>query len=222
MVGLDGLRIEHALVRVPAGEARGALVLLHGRGADEEDLLPLAEALDRGRRLCWALPRAPLRVGPGYAWYHMARVGEPIPETFVPALAALAEWLRGFAAERGVEPARTVLCGFSQGAVMAAALALARGLARPAAVLMLSGYLPRVAGADLDFGKAQGLPVFVQHGSHDPVIPVQLGRDAAAAWQQEGALVRYHEFPGGHHVDPQGLELAAAWLAEALGEAGAG
>jgi phospholipase/carboxylesterase len=96
--------------RPPSGEAEGALVLFHGRGADEDDLFPLLDALDPDRRLHGYTPRAPLSLPPGGAhWYIVPRVGHPDPATFHAAYAEAGEWLDSLPHER------IVLGGFSQG-----------------------------------------------------------------------------------------------------------
>src|SRR4051812_48233297 len=118
-----------ALERPAAGEPEGALVLLHGRGASEHDLVPLLDALDPARRLAGFTPRGPLSLPPGGAhWYILGGLGYPDPETFLASFAALSEWLDGL----GFAPERTVIGGFSQGAVMSYALALGTGRPRPA------------------------------------------------------------------------------------------
>src|SRR5215212_8627859 len=91
------LRMElSARVRPAAGEPDGALVLLHGRGADEHDLFPLLDALDPERRLAGFTPRGPLSLPPGGAhWYAFYRVGEPDPATFEATYPRLVEWLDG-------------------------------------------------------------------------------------------------------------------------------
>src|SRR5205814_9481332 len=86
----------HALERPAAGEPEGALVLLHGRGADERDLFPLLDALDPERRLHGYTPRAPLALPPGGAhWYALYKLGEPDPTTFGASFPQLVEWLDG-------------------------------------------------------------------------------------------------------------------------------
>ncbi|HEV2998869.1 MAG TPA: phospholipase, partial [Solirubrobacteraceae bacterium] len=78
--------------RPARGEAEGLLVLHHGRGTDERDLLSLADALDPGGHLHIVTPRAPLTLGgPGYHWYVVPRVGHPDPATFHAAHASLAD-----------------------------------------------------------------------------------------------------------------------------------
>jgi phospholipase/carboxylesterase len=110
-----------ALERPAAREPQGALVLLHGRGADEHDLFPLLDVLDPERRLLGVTPRAPLSLPPGGAhWYAFYKLGEPDPKTFDAAYPQLVEWFDGL----GFPPERTVLGGFSQGAVMTYALGL--------------------------------------------------------------------------------------------------
>ena len=113
--------------RPAEGEPAGLLVLHHGRGADENDLLPLADALDRERRLHVVTPRAPLELPgwPGYHWYVVPRVGYPDPETFHRAFDALAAFHDDVWERTGVSPARTVLGGFSMGSVMSYSLGLA-------------------------------------------------------------------------------------------------
>jgi phospholipase/carboxylesterase len=109
-----------ARVRPPAADAQGALVLWHGRGADEHDLFPLLDALDPQRRLIGATPRGPLSLPPGGAhWYALGGIGTPERKTFTTSYQAATSWLDDFLAEHGVEHDRLVLGGFSQGGVMA-------------------------------------------------------------------------------------------------------
>ena len=188
-----------ALERPAAGEPEGALVLLHGRGADENDLFPLLDALDPERRLQGYTPRAPLSLPPGGAhWYQVPRVGYPDPETFAEGFAALAEWFDGLP----FEPAQIVLGGFSQGAVMSHALAWARWRPRPRTVLALSGFIPTVDGWEPDFSPPFP-PIAIAHGTFDPVIPVEFGRRARATLVDAGADVLYLESPIEHWIDPE-------------------
>jgi phospholipase/carboxylesterase len=209
-----------SLYRPPAGEAQGALVLLHGRGADEHDLFPLLDILDPERRLVGATARGPLSLPPGGAhWYVVRRVGYPDPETFHATYPELAGWLDSFLAEHGVPPERAVLGGFSQGSVMSYALGLGAGRPRPAGIMALSGFIPEVGGFELDLGKAAGLPVAIGHGTHDPVIPVEFGRDARARLEAAGAEVTYRESPMPHTIDPGFLRELPGWISETLASA---
>jgi phospholipase/carboxylesterase len=187
-----------ALERPAADEPAGALVLLHGRGADEHDLYPLLDALDPERRLQAYTPRAPLSLPPGGAhWYAVPRVGYPDPATFHEGYTALAGWFDAlpFPADR------IVLGGFSQGAVMSYALGLGDGHPRPAALIALSGFIPVVEGWQPDL-ESPFPPIAIAHGTQDPVIPVEFGRRARELLEGAGADPLYRESPIGHWIDP--------------------
>jgi phospholipase/carboxylesterase len=210
-----------SLYRPAASDPEGALVLLHGRGADERDLFPLLDILDPERRLLGATARGPLSLPPGGAhWYIVRRVGYPDPDTFDSTYPELASWLDGMLAEHGIPPERTVLGGFSQGSVMSYALGLGPGRPRPAGIMALSGFLPTVEGFELDLAKAAGLPVAIGHGTDDPVISVEFGRDARDRLVEAGAQVTYRESPMPHTIDPRFLrELQQTWLPETIASA---
>src|SRR2546422_1311949 len=105
-----------ARLRPAEGDPEGALVLFHGRGADENDLFPLLDALDPERRLVGATPRGPLSLPPGGAhWYVLGGIGTPDATTFHASDAAASKWLDRFLREHGVGSERVVLGGFSQG-----------------------------------------------------------------------------------------------------------
>src|SRR5436189_112843 len=112
--------------RPARSEPEGLLVLHHGRGADERDLLALADVLDPEGRLHVVTPRGPLTLPgwPGFHWYVVPRVGYPDPETFHAAFGALAEFHDGLWERTGIGPDRTILGGFSMGSVMSYSLGL--------------------------------------------------------------------------------------------------
>jgi phospholipase/carboxylesterase len=200
------------LVREPAGEPAGALVLFHGRGTSEHDLYPLLDALDPKRRLLGLTPRGPLSLPPGGAhWYVVRRVGFPDPETFFASYGLASEWLDGL----GIPADRIVLGGFSQGAVMSHALGLGRGRPRPAGVIALSGFVPTVEGFELDLTPPLP-PVAIGHGTYDPVIDVAFGRAARDLLEGAGADVLYREYPRPHTVDPSFLRELVPWVEAAL------
>jgi phospholipase/carboxylesterase len=204
-----------ARVREAAGEPAGALVLFHGRGADELDLEPLLDALDPERRLLGILPRGPLVLPPGGAhWYVVPRVGFPDPNTFWPTYELAAELLDGL----GTPYDRIVLGGFSQGAVMSYALALGRGRPHPAGIIALSGFIPTVEGFELDL--TPPLPrVAIGHGTYDEVISVDFGRQAKSVLEEAGADVVYRESPMGHSIDPRFVLELRAWVTDVVGAA---
>src|SRR4029453_6038559 len=105
-----------ARVREAAGEPEGALVLMHGRGADEDDLFPLLGALAPERGVGGATPRGPLSLPPGGAhWYVLGGIGTPERTTFDASYSAASEFVDGFLAEHGLTHDRLVVGGFSQG-----------------------------------------------------------------------------------------------------------
>jgi phospholipase/carboxylesterase len=202
----------NARVRPAAGEPEGALVLFHGRGADEDDLFPLLDALDPERRFVGATPRGPLSLPPGGAhWYALGGIGTPEPTTFRASYAAASEWLDGFLGEHGVSHDRLVLGGFSQGGVMTYSLGLGRGRARPAALTVFSSFIPSVEGFELDLS-APLPPAAIGHGTLDPVIGVEWGRQAREVLEAAGAEVLYRETPMYHQIDPEFVGEVAAWL----------
>jgi phospholipase/carboxylesterase len=203
--------------RPAAAEPEGALILMHGRGADELDLLPLLDALDPGRRLVGVVPRAPLALPPGgFHWYVSRRVGYPDRETFLATYAKLQRFTASLPAALGVPWSRTVIGGFSMGAVMSYALALGSGRSAPAGVLALSGFIPTVEGFELEWSNLQGMPVAIGHGTQDPVIPVEFGREARQALEKAGARVLYHESPMVHAIDPLFVRTLQGWLSKAV------
>ena len=192
--------------RAAGGDAVGALVLFHGRGANENDLFPLLDVLDAGRRFDGYTPRGPLSLPPGGAhWYIVPRVGYPDPATFAESYREAAEWLDGLPHEK------IVLGGFSQGCVMALALGLGRGRPRPAAIGGFSGFLPEVDGWELDTEKPFP-PNAIGHGTLDPVIPIEFGRNTNEKLLAAGAKPLYREYPEGHTLDPDFLLEVRGWL----------
>jgi phospholipase/carboxylesterase len=201
-------------IRPARSEPEGALVLFHGRGADEHDLFPLLDVLDPEQRLLGATARGPLTLPPGGAhWYVVRQVGFPDRDTFLSTYEQARGWLDDLLARHGVAPERTVLGGFSQGGVMAYSLGLGPGRPHPAGIVALSSFLPTVDGFEL--GDPAGLPVAIGHGTFDPVIGVEFGRDARDRLTEAGADVTYRESPMPHTIDPAFLRELPDWVSAA-------
>src|SRR5688572_1640870 len=196
----------HLLIRErPAeGDPEGLLVLHHGRGADEHDLLPFGDVLDPQRRLHVVTPRAPLTMPgwPGHHWYVVPRVGFPDPDTFHSAYAGLASFHDELWERTGIAPADTVLGGFSMGSVMSYALGLAGDRPAPAGILAFSGFIPTVEGWQPDLASRRDLRAFIAHGRRDPIMEVAFARRARSLLEAGGLPVDYHESDAGHHIDP--------------------
>ena len=201
------------------GDPAGLLVLHHGRGADEQDLLGLADVLDPERRLHVVTPRAPLQLPgwPGHHWYVVPRVGHPDPDTFRAAYAALAELHDELWERTGTTPDRTVLGGFSMGSVMSYALGLGPDRPAPAGILAFSGFVPTVEGWQPSLADRPGLRAFIAHGRHDPIMDVGFARRARELLEAAGVPVEYHESDAAHHIDPAHVPAAVDWLRATLG-----
>lgn len=201
----------HVLERQAEGEPQGSLVLLHGRGADEQDLHPLLDLLDPERKLLGLTPRGPLTLPPGgFHWYRLAGIPTPDPVTFWPSFAALSELIDDL-------PKPLLLGGFSQGAVMSYALGLASAPGkRPAALMPLSGFMPDVEDLRYDLTDLSGYRVAIAHGTLDPVIPVDFSRAARDALATAKAELAYHESPVGHTIDPAIIPALRDFVASAI------
>jgi len=210
------------LVRPAAADPEGALVLFHGRGSDERDLYPLLDELDPERRLLGVTVRGPLSLPPGGAhWYVVREVGYPDPETFLGTYDLVGKWLEALARETGIPPERTVLGGFSQGGVMTYTMGLGAGRPRPAALVVLSGFIPTVEGFELDLTPPLP-PIAIGHGVYDRVIPLGFGRRARQRLEEAGADPLYRELAMAHSVDPDFLHELRPWVRSAVEHAAAG
>jgi len=205
---------------VKGSSAPRLLLLVHGYGADEQDLGGLLPYLDPDGTFAAVMPRAPLSAPgtPGYMWYDMAAGAADVTDQFVSALDALDALVDEQCAELGLDRASAIFGGFSQGAGLALALGLyaapdGRERVRPAGVLAMS---PAAMTGPID-ETARDIPVLVQHGTHDPLIPVQRSRDLARDLREFGIPTVYREYPMEHQVALEGLRDAQAWLQDVVG-----
>jgi phospholipase/carboxylesterase len=204
--------------RPAVARPHGLLVLHHGRGTSEQDLLPLADVFDPERRLQVVSPRAPLRLSgaPGYHWYAVPRVGYPDPGTFAAAYGALAALHDELWERTGLEPSQTVLGGFSMGTVMSYALGLGGDRPAPAGLLAFSGFIPTVEGWEPALQDHAATRVFIAHGRNDPVIDVSFARRARELLEGAGLEVDYGESEAAHSIDPSDVPRALRWLSAVI------
>jgi len=203
------------LLREPDGAPEGALILSHGRGTDERDLFPLLDALDPERRLLGVSSGAPIQGLPpgGRHWYVVERVGYPHADTFQRTYPALTRRLDDLLEERGIAWSDTIIGGFSQGAVMSYAVSLGRGRPTTAGLLAFSGFIPEVAGWEAELAGREGLRAVIHHGANDPVIGVELGRDAAARLRSKQIELDYLETAAGHSLPAEAIDAGQSLVA---------
>lgn len=196
------------------GAGGTTLVLLHGRGADEKDLLRLGRELAPGAAVITPrapFPGAPWGYGPGWAWYRFIARNRPEPESFEEGQRELETFLESLPGLLGAEPGRVVLGGFSQGGTMSVAHALRQGPGERL-VLNFSGFVADHPSVRTDEGAGAGLRVFWGHGERDPSIPHELAVEGRAALAAAGAEVEARDYEIGHWIAPEELADAAEWL----------
>lgn len=203
------LPLEH--VYVPPERDDGpvpAVVVLHGRGADEEDLLPVAREFPD--ELAVLSLRAPDRLRGGYTWYELdlpdgdLHRSQPDADDFRRSLDLIVESVDAASDAYGLDPDRIGPFGFSQGAIAALSL-LIEAPSRYAWVVALHGYLA-ASHADRESAGLAGKPVFVGAGSADRIIPASRSADAAERLEEMGAAVERGVYPGGHGIGPEELD----------------
>ncbi len=194
------------------------LILLHGRGADEEDLVGLSQALDE--RLLIISARAPFDYAyGGYTWYDVGSIGTPEPEMFRTSCDRLHRFITDVRSSYPVDPSKVFLLGFSMGCVMSFAMALTSPeLVR--GVSANSGYIPEETHLVFRWGELQNVAFFITHGTMDPVIPVGFARRARALFEKSTARVEYREYPVGHQLSDSGVAETAAWMTRLIDEQG--
>lgn len=188
----------------------GLLVLLHGRGANRDDLAPLFDVLDPDQRLHAVTLEAPFTPSGhiGHHWYIVQRVGFPDHQTFHASYALLCRDIDALLEQLGLTHERLVLGGFSQGSVMATSVAVGPGRPKVAALLANSGFVPTVDDWNVDLQAAAELPVLLTHGTLDGVITVGFGAAARDRLAGAGAQVEFRQPAIGHELDPTTLVRA--------------
>lgn len=187
------------------------VVLLHGRGSSERDIIGLAGHLPPGPS--YAAVRAPIGEGGGYAWFANQGIGRPVAESLADAMS----WFRTWLDEVAPSGRPVILAGFSGGAAFAGGLILSDP-SRYAGAAILYGTLPfEQAGMALSPGRLLGLPVFVAQGDQDRVIPAEL---LARTWDyllgDAGAAPYARRDPGGHGLSQETADELAGWIAERI------
>ena len=191
------------------------VVLPHGRGSHEADIIGLADHLPDGP--AYAAVRAPIAEGGGYAWFANRGIGRPVAES----LRTTMDWFRAWLDDAAPQGRPVVLVGFSGGAAFAGGLLL-DDPARYAGAAILYGTLPFDAGVPTTAGRLDGTRVLVVHGDQDTVIPRELlDRTWHYLTTDAGAATTAVGDPGGHGLSAAALGELRQWLASVLADAGA-
>ncbi len=201
--------------RVKIDSGNPLLILLHGRGTDENDLLGLASYLDE--RLHIVSARAPFQFqwGPGYAWYDIEEVGKPDVEKFPRSRDLIVNLIDSLRQKKAGIGKRTFLLGFSMGAVMAYAVALSHP-EKVNGVIVHSGYIAEGDNTGYRWEEAKSVEFFIAHGKADPVIPVQFGQRADELMKQHAMNYTYKEYPFAHQISEESLHAFSGWLKQRI------
>ena len=191
--------------------------MLHGRGADEEDLIGLSKYYDPGLLVLSVRAPYPFPNGGGFTWYDAGTAGSPDPAMFRLSYDRLSRFIDVALHEYPVDPALVFLLGFSMGTVMAFAISLTRPeLFR--AVIANSGYVPEGTHLSFRWKELGSLAYFIAHGRQDPVIPIEAARRAKRLFEESNALIEYREYDMGHQISEDSIRDSAAFLERLLGK----
>ncbi len=216
MKAIDSVLYHHIL---PLGESKAqvhpTLILLHGRGADEEDLLGLSSLLDQRFMVISVRAPYPFAYGGGFTWYDADQMGTPDATMFRMSYDKLSTFIGDVVAGYPVDSKQLYLLGFSMGTAMSYALALTKpGLFR--AVVANSGYIAEGTHLQYMWADLNHVEFFVAHGTEDPVIPVQAARRAKGLLESAHARFEYKEYPMSHEISDQSLQDFSQWLTRRL------
>ncbi len=197
-------------------ETHPTMILLHGRGANEDDLLGLSQYLDE--RFMFIAPRAPFpfHSGGGFTWYDVLDIGRPEPVMFTDSYNRLTRFIEDIKKGYPVDPTKIFLFGFSMGTMMAYSLALTMPGAF-VAVVANSGYIPEETDLKFQWESMKKTSFFVAHGVYDPVIPVEFGKRAKELLLKHHIEMAYREYDMGHQINEDSLGDIATWLTSKLG-----
>ena len=215
----------------PSGPASASVILVHGLGADAHDLYPLPPTLGlppglHVRYVFPAAPRMPVTLNMGMtmpSWYDIRYIGPGGEDgAGVRRAAAWIDELIAREAERGVPPGRVVLGGFSQGGAMSLFTGLRYGKAL-AGVICMSGYLllPETLAAEASAAN-RSVPIFMAHGTADPMVGIERGRESRDRLVEAGYAVDWREYPMEHQICGEELRDIGRWLAGLLAPAAEG
>ena len=196
-----------------SGPGSRLLILLHGYGADENDLAPIVPHIDPEGLFFSVCLRAPIDLVPfGAAWYERDASGAIASETFISSVDAIDETIREICEWGSFDYSESVLLGFSQGCAMALASCFRAGKAvRPAGLACLSGMLQTVPNFQYQLN-GPPVSILVQHGTNDPMVNIDKGRNIRDSLIESGLKPQYFEYPMQHEINGESLFDLRSWL----------
>lgn len=197
-------------------EGNPLLLLLHGRGTDENDLLGLAPFLDERLHVVSARAPFPFQLGPGYAWYDIEEVGKPDGDKFPQSRESIVKLIDTLHDKHEGTRNNTFLLGFSMGSVMAYAVSLAYP-EKVKGVVAHSGYIAEGDNTHYKWNEAKKVDYFIAHGIADPVITVQFGKRAEELMKANDMNFIYKEYPIAHQISEESLNDITGWLTNKIG-----
>jgi phospholipase/carboxylesterase len=208
------MQLVHTVYEPPGDGPHPTVVSLHGWGANAMDLLGLAPYLAGGQFLV-ACPQGPVEVplGPmvGYGWFPLTMGAPPDPAAFAAGADAARRFVDAVVRRYPVDLNKLVVLGFSQGGVIAYALALSEPQ-RFAGLVALSSWLPGQLVQTLPPRDRARLPTLVQHGTRDELIDVGRGRESVENLRRLQVPVTFREFEMGHEINADSLACLSDWL----------
>jgi phospholipase/carboxylesterase len=205
------IHLPHNLI----GQKFPTLIMLHGLGANEDDLFGLAKYFNE--RLFIISVRAPFQYqwSGGYTWYDLLELGKPEPKMFAESYRKLTQFIEDVKSGYTVDPEKIFLFGFSMGAMMSYAVALTKPDSVKG-VLANSGLIPEGTELAYQWDKIRKKPFFVAHGVHDSIVPVMFAKRAKEMLEKAGADLTYREYDMDHQIDEESLNDIIKWLEKYL------
>lgn len=193
-----------------AGKAYPVVFTLHGKGSDEQNMFGLVEPL--AEQCIIVGIRGNLPLGPGYQYYDLISLGNPIREMFDAAVHGLEFLIEKVTKDYPIDPARRYIVGFSQGAILAMTLALTMGDKRLKGIASLSGYIPEFVKEEYPLQSLKNLSVFVSHGEYDSVFPIHVGHATADFLKKQTEHVNLYTYTANHEVSEKNQTDLLYWL----------
>jgi len=192
-----------------------AIIMLHGRGADENDLISLAPYLDERLFIISARAPFPFSYSNGFTWFEIEDIGKPDSKMFADSYQKLIQFIDDVRKSYPIDQEKIFLFGFSMGTMMSYAVVLTQ----PSwikGVVANSGIIPEGSGLKYQWDQIKGKPFFVGHGINDSIIPIAFAKRAKELLENAGAQITYREYQMDHQIDEESLGDVIKWFDKQL------